>query len=169
MVLKLFLILLLVSIQPLFSQEKKSFSNQQLKDSLIKIGIQGYFNKDTLLIKKVNSSLLNLYSSTNDSTLLAKYYHYKALLHRVQYATDSSFYYYHLSKNISIKIKDSLEVGRRLLSMAVMQREVKDYLGSEVTSIEGLQYLEPISSYEYIKIFGSTTNLMEFIKFVKKR
>ena len=38
------------------------------------------------------------------------------------------------------ELKDSLEVGKRLLSMAYMQNDERDYVGSEATAIEALEH-----------------------------
>ena len=92
-----------------------------------------------------------MYNDTKDSVLLAKIYHFKALKAKLSYTNDSAFYYYDLSRNISRKLGDTLETGRRLLSIAKLQRESKDYLGSEISSIEALNYLEPIKENTFLE------------------
>ena len=120
-----------------------------IRETNIEFGLQSYFKKNTSELGISQRNLYNLYLRTKDSFALAKTYHYKALYHLLNFKKDSSLYYYVESKNISVLLKDSLEVGRRLLSMANVQRDGKDYLGSEISSIEGLQYLEPIKDYRY--------------------
>ncbi len=132
------------------AQLKQSTSSDSLKTFLIREGIQSYFKKDVKKLSSITVQIDSLYTETNDSTLLAKYFQYKAMYNELKYKKDSAFYYYHKSKSISKKLNDSLEVGRRLLSLSNIQREAKDYLGSEVSSIEALQYLEPIKSYKYL-------------------
>ena len=132
------------------SQIGNRFSFEQKKEKIISDGLQSYYKKDTILLKKANHKLLSLYKKTQDSTLLAKYYHFKALKYKITYNTDSIFYFYEVSKNISAQIKDSVGAGTRLLGMSVLQRQVKDYLGSEINSIEALKYLEPTKSYQFI-------------------
>ncbi len=120
-----------------------------IRETNIEFGLQSYFKKRT---KELDFSQVNLYQlflRTKDSFALAKAYHYKALSHLLKFKKDSSLYYYVESKNISILLKDSLEVGRRLLSMTNVQRDGKDFLGSEISAIEGLKYLEPIRDYRY--------------------
>ncbi len=134
----------------IFSQKIRT-ENDELKTLLINEGREAFFNKNILKLTKHNKLIDSLFFVTKDSTLLAKHYHFKALKNKLTYTNDSAFFYYDLSKNISKQINDSLEVGRRLLSIANLQREVKDYLGSEISSIEALQYLEPIKSYEYLQ------------------
>lgn len=139
----------------LIDLKKAVYLAEEIKDdSLIKVtnikfGLQSYFKKNTVELAISQKNLSKLYLRTKDSFALAKTHHYKALYHLLNFKKDSALYYYVESKNISALIKDSLEVGRRLLSMANIQREGNDYLGSEISSIEGLSYLEPIKDYKY--------------------
>ncbi|WP_348718229.1 tetratricopeptide repeat protein [Tenacibaculum sp. 190130A14a] len=131
------------------------FANQTKNDSIIyktnvKLGVRSFYNGSIEHLLYSNENIHNLYLSNKDSLFLARKLHFNALEHRIKLNIDSAFYFYHKSKNISIKIKDSLAVGRRLLSIANIQREVKDFLGSEISSIEALKYLEPIKSYKYL-------------------
>lgn len=132
------------------AQLKQSTSSDSLKSVLIENGIQFYIKKDIKSLSSITKRIDSLYTKTNDSTLLAKYYHFKALQYKIAYKNDSAFYFYHKSKSISKTLNDSLEVGKRLLSIAVLQRRIKDYLGSEISSIEVLQYLDPIKSHKYL-------------------
>tara|TARA_R110002124_G_scaffold144238_6_gene309241 strand:+ start:1997 stop:3964 length:1968 start_codon:yes stop_codon:yes gene_type:complete len=115
----------------------------------VKFGLQSYLKKKTYGLDIAQQNLNKLYLKSKDSFALAKVFHYKALIHLLNFKKDSSLYYYIESKNISASIKDSLEVGRRLLSMSNIQRDGKDYLGSELSAIEGLQYLEPINDIRF--------------------
>jgi signal transduction histidine kinase len=129
-------------------------ANDINNDSLIKLtnikyGLQCFLKKDTKGLDISQQNLNLLYIRSKDSFALAKVHHYKALIHLLNFVKDSSLYYYVESKNISILLKDSLEVGRRLLSMTNIQRDGKDYLGSELSAVEGLQFLEPISDFRY--------------------
>ncbi|RLK03052.1 tetratricopeptide repeat-containing sensor histidine kinase [Tenacibaculum discolor] len=134
----------------LFSQEKSNLIDS-IKGELIESGRQAYFTKKLPLLTKITLQVDSLYQKTNDSILLAKYFHFKALQNKLTYTNDSAFYYYHQSKDISKRINDSLAIGRRLLSLAILQRDAKDYRGSEISLIEALQYLEPIQHSIYLE------------------
>ncbi len=149
MVRKLFLLLIFPSILQAQSFEGEKYDS--IREDIIQSGRQAFFKKKLVELKKITKQVHSIYSKNNDSVLLAKYYHFKALQNKLTYKNDSTFYYYHESKNISKLIKDSIQVGRRLLSIAVLQKNVKDYLGSEISSIEALQYLEPVKAYNYIE------------------
>lgn len=140
--LKYVLFLFLFINSGVFSQEK---------DKIIKKSYHAYLKKDTITLKKETNNLLKLYYRKQNSIFLAKHYQSKAMFHELKYERDSSYYYYDLSKNISIINRDSLEVGRRLLSIGFLQKNVQDYLGAEISFIEALKYLEPIQSYKYLE------------------
>lgn len=130
------------------------FAKELQMDSLIMVsnvayGLQSFFKKKPEGLDFAQENLSKLYARSKDSFALAKVHHYKALFHLLNFKKDSSLYHYVESKNISILLKDSLAVGRRLLSMANLQRDGKDFLGSEVSSIDGLRFLEPIKDYKY--------------------
>lgn len=146
---KSFLYAILFCSSFIFSQENKRYLST--RDTLIEVGRQAYFSKNLPLLKTITTQVDSLHKETKDSILLAKCFHFKALQSKLTYTNDSAFYYYHLSKDISKRIYDSLAVGRRLLSLAILQREAKDYLGSEISLIEALKYLEPIKSNIYIE------------------
>ena len=145
-------------------------SNNFEKDSVFKktnivCGKQSYFNKDTLGLTLAKNKLLEYYSSNKDSFSLAKAYHFAALNHKVKNNLDSTFYYYQKSKNISIALKDSAEIGRRLLSMAILQVKELDFLGCEITTIEGLKYIEPLKKYRIlISLYQTLGNTLASLK-----
>ena len=124
-------------------------------DSLLQVasmgyGLESYFKKDTLGIKIACHNLRYLFNKYKDSLILAKEYHYKALKYRRQFRLDSSYYYYNLSKDTYLLMKDYTQVARRLLSMAYMQNDEKDYAGAQNTIIEALTYFEPLKKVVYI-------------------
>ncbi|WP_028889804.1 tetratricopeptide repeat-containing sensor histidine kinase [Tenacibaculum ovolyticum] len=131
---------------------KKSNVDSLIRKTNIQLGVHSFYNNLIDDLSFVNKNISKLYIKTKDSTLLAKHLHFKALEQKILVNVDSAFYYYHQSKNISRQLNDSLAVGRRLLSIANLQREAKDYLGSEISSIEALKYLEPIKSFKYLEI-----------------
>ncbi|WP_408045784.1 ATP-binding protein [Tenacibaculum crassostreae] len=73
---------------------------------------------------------------------LQKTHFYKATYYKYTEQPDSAYYHYNQSKTILLKLKDSVKATRRMLNMANIQRETYDYLGSEITSIKALGYIE---------------------------
>lgn len=120
-----------------------------IQQTSIEYAKESYFAKDTLGLTFSKNKLQNHFKRSKDSFSLAKAYHFAALNHKIKNNLDSSFYYYQESKKIFIGLKDSVETGRRLLSMAILQVKELDYLGCETTAVEGLKYIEPAQDKEY--------------------
>ncbi|WP_299132659.1 tetratricopeptide repeat-containing sensor histidine kinase [uncultured Tenacibaculum sp.] len=152
-------LLLFISTVAVSQKEKDSVLYSKQKKAIIDIGVKAFYSKDTFILKKSTKQLFNFYKRHKDSTALAKYYHFKALYQKIVYTNDSAFYYYHQSKNVSKLLKDSTAVGGRLLGIAALQREAKDFLGSEISSVEALSYLEPIKAYSYLQSVYNTLGL----------
>ncbi|AUC16649.1 hypothetical protein BTO06_16505 [Tenacibaculum sp. SZ-18] len=150
-----FLIVFSISAQ---NQSKTNY--EQFKDDIIESGRQAYFAKKLSELQAITKRIDSTYFIHRDSFLLAKLYHFRALQHKLIYQNDSAYFYYQLSTNISKLLKDSLAVGRRLLSMAVVQRRVKDYLGSQISSFEALKYLEPLESFAYLESLYNNLGLV---------
>ena len=136
-----------------------------IKQTSIEYAKQSFFIKDTLGLTFSKNKLLKHFQLKKDSFSLAKAYHLEALNHKIKNNLDSSFYYYHKSKNVSIALKDSIEIGRRLLSMAGLQLNELDFLGCEITTVEGLKYIEPIKEYRtLISLYISLGNALGYLK-----
>ncbi|RBW59587.1 hypothetical protein DS884_07575 [Tenacibaculum sp. E3R01] len=157
---RLLFFFLFLSTIAVSQKEKDSLLYKKQKDILIDLGVKAFYSKDTFILKKSTKQLFQFYRRHKDSTALAKYYHFKALYQKIIYANDSAFYYYHQSKKIYKNLKDSANVGARLLGISALQREVKDFLGSEISSIEALEYLEPIKSYSYLESVYNSLGLV---------
>ena len=126
-----------------FLLAEKIKGDSLLKNTYFLFGMKSYFNKDIANLTLAFQKLRKFYLRTKDTATLAKEYYYKGLSFKLQYKPDSTFYYYSKSKDISVQLKDSLEATRRLLSMAALQYDERDYLGSEISIIEGLRFVEP--------------------------
>jgi hypothetical protein len=58
--------------------------------------------------------------------------------------TDSAFYYYNIAKNYYTTNGDSLETGKSLVNMAMIQTNNGDYLGGIESSLEANKYLKRV-------------------------
>ncbi len=97
-----------------------------------------------------NNELLNSAKNRKDFFYLGKAYYLKAFYYDdVSFNLDSSFYYYNKSKNNFLIVKDSIEVGKKLLNMAIIQKNLSDYFGSKETITEALKFL-PKKDEKYI-------------------
>lgn len=104
--------------------------------------IDSTFHYDKLLFKKANE-INDDYYLGKTSMALAFYYKNKELY-------DSAYYYYNVSKNHFSNLKDSSQIGRRLLSMSLIQQNQNDFFGSKETSTEALEYLDLEKDKKYV-------------------
>lgn len=148
-------IFLLINCSNIISQNLNK--NTQI---ILKKGLTSYYNNDYYNLKKEIKKLKSSYFKDKNPVLLAYSHQYTGMYYELKYKRDSAFYHYQLSKDISKKIHDSLSVGRRLLSIAVLQNKANDLLGSEISLIEALTYLEPIKSYKYNEIAFNSLGLV---------
>ncbi len=96
---------------------------------------------DHYLLKKALQETNNYYSG--------KAYLNIALHYDGHQKIDSAFYFYNLSKRHFQKLKDSSQVGRRLMSMGLIQQHQNDYFGSKESITEALQYLNSKKDSKY--------------------
>ena len=73
---------------------------------------------------------------------LQKVHFYLATYYKYSTIKDSAYYHYKQSKNILLHIGDSITAGRRMLNIAKIQYNENDFIGSEITLIEALKYIE---------------------------
>ncbi len=92
------------------------------------------FYGKTLMTKALNTNDIIMLSRANFK--IGNYFYKASKL-------DSAFFYLNRSKNYHLSIKEYSNAGKRLLTMATIQNNKGDFIGSEVTSIEALEYLDP--------------------------
>lgn len=103
----------------------------------------------------------------------------KAKKFRELNASDSAFYYYNIAKNYYVENKDSLEAGKALVNMAIIQTNSGDYLGGIESSLEANKHLKRLkdsttrstlaTNYNNIALsFNFLKNPQESFKFYSK-
>ncbi|MCK0132322.1 tetratricopeptide repeat protein [Flavobacteriaceae bacterium F08102] len=130
-----------------FLDKAVTFANTQNRDSLER-KIFSYKSKLFSDAGQLDSSivyskkLLQVSEKLADSVSIGKAYYKLGLYHNKKNSSDSAYYYYNLSKKIFISLNDSVAVGKRLLNMAIIQSNWGDYLNSDNTAVEALNFLE---------------------------
>ena len=114
-----------------FNFAEKSNNDSIIKKNFIIFGFQSFHLDDINNLSLTQNKLFDFFKRTKDSLALAKHYQFKALVFKLKVKSDSCFYYFNKSKDISLLQKDSIEVAKRYLSMAILQAEEKDYKGKE--------------------------------------
>ncbi|GGD21558.1 tetratricopeptide repeat-containing sensor histidine kinase [Hyunsoonleella pacifica] len=107
------------------------------------------------LIDSIQSHYLNK-KNIQDSLIVAKAHFSIGEIYRKTIGqSDSAYIYYHTAEKIFRKLNKDLELGMTLYGIAVIQKNEKDYLGSEVTSIEVISLLESLDSSNKAKQYIS--------------
>ncbi|PIB38306.1 hypothetical protein [Maribacter sp. 4G9] len=94
--------------------------------------------------------LLKTSSSINSYAFAGKAHFNIALYFKSKGIYDSAFYHYNQSKNNYLKVADFSQVGRRFLSMGVIQQNKSDYFGSKETVTEALSYLQKDNDVKFM-------------------
>lgn len=132
--------------------------NDILKSEALKQYIKLYYHKkDWDLFNKYRREHLRLTNQLNDSIAQAKTLEYSGYYYKIHHQIDSAYYFYYKGYKIYSKLQDSLRAGKVLINLAILQKNTHDYVGSEATSFQALNYLE--SSDNKIRISSLYNNL----------
>lgn len=128
-----------------------SFLNDSLKISnLSKIAYQAYRLKDSSLFKKVNLEAYNLSVRLQDTFSIADI-HWNYAMYYVKYEiNDSSFYHFHKAYEYFESIHKEYLAGRMLYNMAVVQKDVRDFTGSEITVYQAISKFKKLNKQKYL-------------------
>jgi len=103
--------------------------------------------KDSIMFLKVNEEARELVVSLKDSVGTAETYWDLGQFYHSYNREDSAYYYYDKAQKIYQDLEDQLNSGSLLLNMAIIQKNIRDYTGSEVTTTNAINLLEPLDKY----------------------
>lgn len=122
-----------------------------------------YFRKRDLDSLKKYSLIASKYATKlKDLDKIQKAHFYLATYYKYKEVPDSAYYHYNVSKNLLLRLGDTITAGRRLLNVSILQFKEKDLLGSEITTIESLKYVEK-SELNLIKadLYNNLANVLK--------
>tara|TARA_R110002049_G_scaffold17731_2_gene68508 strand:+ start:34079 stop:36085 length:2007 start_codon:yes stop_codon:yes gene_type:complete len=130
----------------------------QQKKPIDKLTLAILYDKSALHYKLKQSDSASFYDDLllRKSSLLGDDYYMGRASHRLAYdfkshgVYDSAYFYYNISKNAFQNLGDSSQVGRRLMSMGLIQKDQNDFFGSKETLTEALQFLKSPKDDKYI-------------------
>ncbi|WP_425237361.1 tetratricopeptide repeat-containing sensor histidine kinase [Ulvibacterium sp.] len=105
---------------------------------------------DSLLFRKTNKRTLQLARETQDSVVKAEANWDLALFYRSIAIADSAYYHYGQALKLYSALKNDFTTAQMLYNMAVVQADVKDYTGSEITTIRAIELLKPLDKYQQL-------------------
>ncbi len=100
------------------------------------------FYYDKLLFKKASKTDHTIFCAISSNNIGYNLYRNQKF--------DSAYYYYNVSKNNYLRLGDSAKVGRRLLSMANIQKDYNDLFGAKETVTKAIEYLSNTTNYEQL-------------------
>ncbi len=138
-----------------------SLPNDSLKRNLIfNISYGFLINDDSLKFRKWNERSFDISYRLNELNKIAESNWDLANFLYKKNKLDSAYIYYQRAFDNYSKYGEDLLAGRMLLSMGVIQENFKDYIGSEIATIEALKLIEPNGKKE--DIYNAYNNLGVF-------
>lgn len=109
-------------------------TNSKLKrDNIAKIIFEFFYMNDWMSLNNASDNLYKESSSSNDSINIGIALRFKGFYFKNEKVYDSSFYYYLKAEKLYLKLNDKENFSNVLLNKGIVQYNVGDYLGSELT------------------------------------
>lgn len=131
--------------------EIKKINNDSLRQEfLFDLSYHYYKELDSLHFRFWNEKALKISRKHSDTSKIAKsYWGMGNFFYRLNHI-DSSYFYYNEAQKLYEKIEEDFMSGRMLLNMAIIQKNIKDYIGSEVSTIKAIEKIKPLKKYEQL-------------------
>ena len=140
-------------LQLLHSAQKTAIGNQ-LDSLYLKVILEKsnlFFDRGNVDSAIYNDNRLILESRRLHSKyFLGKGYFNRAYNFKSNQQFDSAFYYHNLAKSAFEEIEEFSQVGRRLLSMAIIQKNQSDYFGAKETLVEAIDNLKKAEDDKFL-------------------
>lgn len=105
---------------------------------------------DSLLFRETNRKTIQLAKKTRDSMVQAEAHWDLAVFYRSFAIPDSAYYHYGEALKLYNALKNNFNTARMLYNMALVQTDVKDYTGGEITTIRAIELLKPLDKYQQL-------------------
>ncbi len=131
--------------------------SENLKDDTVKskafsnLSYAYFQQQDSIHFRQTNRIAIALAKKIKDSIALAEAHWDLGAFFQINSIPDSAYYSFSSSQKIYEAKGDIISSSRMLMSMAVQQESVKDYLGSESNIVLAIQRLKPLNDYKNLK------------------
>ncbi|GAB5401579.1 MAG: hypothetical protein Aureis2KO_31640 [Aureisphaera sp.] len=144
--------------------EAKGYANKIENDSLkvrayIDIGI-AWFGKNLDSFYDTSQDLDMISRDVGDSLGIARAYYNFGSYHFRKEQIDSAYQNYFFAERLFARTKDYKWAGRAALSMAIIQKNIRDYAGSEANSIRAINHLEKAGDKQYLASANNNLGLI---------
>lgn len=135
-----------------------SFKNKKLKAVMFsEISYQYLILKDSARFRKTNKKARLMALAVNDSLRYAMGLWDLGLFYYRQNMPDSAYFYYNIAQVIYANQQKIAKQTSLLINMAIIQKDIRDFTGSEVTTFKAISLLEPLQKYE--ELYEAYNNL----------
>jgi signal transduction histidine kinase/tetratricopeptide (TPR) repeat protein len=122
------------------------------KEELLELSYKYMRAQDSVEFFPVNKKARKLSEKLRDTNAIAASYWDLGQYYYKKDIRDSAYYYFNEAKKNYSKIGEQRNTARLLLNMAVMQKDLKDYTGSEVALTEAIQILKPLKNHKQLYV-----------------
>lgn len=127
------------------------FQNDSIRNkALLQISYRYLKIEDSIAFKQINKEVRKLSKALKDSASIAATYWDLGKYYHVNNIEDSAYYYLDKAQKIYVSTKNNYYAARMLLNMAIIQKNIKDYTGSEITTTEAISLLKPLKKYKHL-------------------
>ncbi len=131
---------------------------------LADISLYLYDHGDSSVFRKANAKTIAMASQLNDSNALANAQWDLAFFLEKNNKQDSAFYQYSQAQKIFTGLDKKELAGQLLLNMATIQQKEKDYTGSEATTVQAIELLDPLQQNR--QLYRAYKNLATCAKYL---
>ncbi|MGB6150957.1 MAG: tetratricopeptide repeat protein [Pricia sp.] len=121
---------------------------------------------DSLKFRNANRETLTLAEKTNDSMSLAEAHWDLGEFFKNEAIADSAYFHFSEAQKTFQFLGEDYESAAMLNNMAIVQGVIKDYTGSEITTIKAIEIFKPLKNYE--QLYNSYSNLGSVTKELKE-
>lgn len=144
-------------------QQNNFQKNDSVKNSnLAKIAYEGYQLKDSVFFKKANLEAQNLSIKLRDTIEIGNTHWNYGMYYLEKEQNDSAYYHYYEAYKYFQAINHEFFAGKMLYNMAIIQKEVKDYSGSEILIFQAVSKFQklnkPLNLYLCYNLLGVVLN-----------
>lgn len=123
-------------------------------NSLEKIAVESFKIKEYELTRKASIDLQNYALIIKDTLGIARSYYFLGNYYLEKGQNDSAANNFYYAERFYELIKDDYNAGRAALNLAISQKNIKDYIGSEQSTVKALQFFSKLDE-EPDRLMGS--------------
>ena len=137
--------------------EIQSFAQDTIKSRILfGITYEFYTRRDSSNFRFWNKASMDHSSKIEDTLRIAEANWDLANFLYKEKLLDSSYYYYNVALELYEQKNNDYEAGRMLINLATIQRDIKDYQNSEITTIQALRKIKPLGKkYQLYLVYNN--------------